>query len=363
MADRPATITDVAARAGVSISTVSSALNGRPGVSEATRERIRALAEELGFVPSLRGRSLSAKRSFNVGLIIQRSSDVVESDPFFASFIGGAESVLSAHGYGLVLQMADSADKALRYYRQMAADRRVDGVFLNELEVDDPRVELVRELNLPAVAINADPGEFPVPVVRQGFRPGIVALVAYLAGMGHTSIAHLAGPTRFLHSRQREEAWRSALEDMGLAPGPVVVGDFTFEGGAGAAEAVLTMAERPTAVVCANDLMAAGFLTRAQDLGLRIPRDMSVAGYDGVPLGHYIRPRLTTLKTSPHELAAQASRMLLAVVDGEQVDDVEIAPATLKLRESTGSVPAAYRQAAVGQRANRRRPAYRQGIA
>jgi len=343
MADKAATITDVAARAGVSISTVSAALNGRAGVSEGTRERIKGIAADLGFVPSLRGRSLSAKRSFNVGLIIQRGADVIESDPFFASFIGGAESVLSERGYGLVLQMADTSEKALAHYRQMAAAKRVDGVFLNELEVDDPRVAAVHRLRLPAVAINADPGRFPVPAVRQGFQPGISALLSYLVGMGHRHIAHLAGPTRFLHSCQREQAWRSALAELGLEPGPVVTGDFTFDGGAGAAEAIVAQAVRPTAVVCANDLMAAGFLTRAQDLGLRIPGDISVAGYDGVPLGEYIRPRLTTLKTAPHELAAQASRMLLAVVDGETVTDVEIPPASLVLRESTGRAPTAVR--------------------
>jgi DNA-binding LacI/PurR family transcriptional regulator len=336
---KPTTITDVAARAGVSISTVSSALNGQSGVSEATRERIKAIAEELGFVPSLRGRSLSAKRSFSVGLIIQRSTDVIESDPFFASFIGGAESVLSERGYGLVLQMSSAPDKALHHYRQMAADRRVDGVFLNELEVDDPRVELVRRLRLPAVAVNADPGQFPVPSVRQGFQPGITALLRYLVGMGHRRIAHLAGPARFLHSRQREQAWRSALRELQLEPGPVVIGDFTFDGGARAAEAILSQVDRPTALVCANDLMAAGFLTRAQDLGLNIPADISVAGYDGVPLGQYIRPRLTTLRTAPHELAAQASRMLLAIIAGEPVADVEIEPAALELRESTGRAP------------------------
>jgi DNA-binding LacI/PurR family transcriptional regulator len=223
----------------------------------------------------------------------------------------------------------------------MAADRRVDGVFLTDLEVDDPRVEIVRDLRLPAVAVNADPGDCPVPTVRQGFRPGIAALLSYLAGVGHTRIAHLSGPARFLPSRQREQAWRAAVDELGLEPGPVVAGDFTFEGGARAADVVLSAAHRPTALVCANDLMAAGFLTRAQDLGLRIPEDISVAGYDGVPLGEYIRPRLTTLRTTPHDLAAQACRMLLAVIDGQQVDDVDIAPATLELRESTGRAPAA----------------------
>jgi DNA-binding LacI/PurR family transcriptional regulator len=333
------TIVDVALRAGVAISSVSAALNGRPGVSESTRQRIRAVADELGFVASLRGKSLSAKRAFALGLVLQRDTTVLESDPFFAAFIGGVESVLATRGYALVLQMESESVDIVRAYRRLAADRRVDGVFLPEIHVDDPRVPLLRDLRLPAVGINADPEGFPFPCVRQDHRAGIERLINYLIGVGHTSVGHVAGPVDLIHARQREDAWRTTLQSAGLTPGPVAASDFTYEGGQRAADALLSSANRPTAVICANDLMAIGFMARAQDLGLSVPADISVAGYDGIQLGTYVRPTLTTLRTSPRDLGTEAASLLLDLVDGLEVSDVQIQPAEMTLRESTGRAP------------------------
>jgi DNA-binding LacI/PurR family transcriptional regulator len=331
-----ATIVDVAARAGVAISSVSSALNGQPGVSESTRQRIRLAADELGFVPSLRGRSLSSKRAFSVGLVVERDPDVLESDPFFGSFLGGIESVLSSRGYALVLQMSDRPEETLDRYRRLSADRRVDGVFLSEIEIDDPRIALLEELQIPTVAINTDVAPFPFVSVRQDHSAGIEQLVAYLADLGHTQFAHISGPPHFIHARQRESAWRAALVGLGLTPGPVVEGDFTYDGGKRAADVLLAGESSPTAVVCASDLMAVGFMTRATDLGYSIPGDFSVTGYDGIRLGEYIRPRLTTLQTSPRRIGAEAARILLDEIDGFGVRDVDIPPAELVVRESTG---------------------------
>jgi DNA-binding LacI/PurR family transcriptional regulator len=337
--EEPVTIIDVASKAGVSISSVSAALNGQRGVSESTRERIRAVADELGFVPSLRGRSLSAKRAFALGLLVQRDAALLESDPFFAGFIAGVESVLSGQGYALVLQMESETADVLQRYRQLAAGRRVDGVFLLDIQVDDPRVELLQRLRIPVVGINAEAEGFPFPCVRQDHKPGIESLINYLVGVGHTNIAHVSGPAHFIHARQREAAWREALDAAGLPHGPVLDGDFTYEGGRRVADALLGLADRPTAVVCANDLAAIGLMARVEELGLSVPGDISVAGYDGIQLGGYIRPTLTTLKTAPAAIGAEAARLLIDQVDGIDVTDVQVAPAEMLLRESTGPAP------------------------
>ncbi|RPE74220.1 LacI family transcriptional regulator [Frondihabitans sp. PhB161] len=336
------TIVDVAARAGVAISSVSSALNDRPGVSEATRKRIVEAAHELGFVPSLRGRSLSSKRAFSVGLVVHRDPSVLESDPFFGSFIGGIETVLDAQNYALILQMGSEKIETLERYRSLAANRRVDGVFLSELGVEDPRIPLVKELGLPAVGVNAEP-DFPLPAVRQSHVEGIRELVDHLVSHGHRRLALVTGPTEFIHAGQRLRAWSEAVAAHGLAPGQVVEGDFTYEGGVAAASRLLTDCapdERPTAVMCSNDLSAIGFLARADELGVRAPDDISVAGFDGIALGSYIRPSLSTIATTPRLLGVEAARMLLAAIAGERVDDVDIAPAQLLPRGSTGPAPA-----------------------
>jgi DNA-binding LacI/PurR family transcriptional regulator len=339
MTEQRVTIVDVASRAGVAISSVSDALNDRPGVSESTRQRIRSVADELGFVPSLRGKSLSAKRAFALGLVVQRDTTVMESDPFFAAFIGGVESVLETQGYALVLQMVSESANVLERYRQLAADRRVDGVFLLDIQVDDPRIGLLQDLRMPTVGVNADTDGFPFVSVRQDHKAGMASLLNYLIGVGHTRIGHVSGPTHLIHSRQREAAWRETVLAAGLEPGPAIEGDFTYEGGWRVADALISVPQRPTAVICANDLTAIGFMARVQDLGLSVPGDISVAGYDGIELGGYIRPTLTTLKTSPREIGAEAARLLLHQIDGLDVTDIEVAPAEMVLRESTGRAP------------------------
>ncbi len=330
------TIVDVAARAGVAISSVSSALNDRPGVSAGTRIRIIAAADELGFVPSIRARSLSSKRAFAVGLVVQRDPDVLESDPFFASFIGGVESVLGSRGYALVLQMGAGREETLERYRRLAADRRVDGVFLSEIEIDDDRIPLLEQIQLPVVGINAERDDFPFVCVRQDHVAGIERLMRYLVDLGHTRIAHVSGPSRFIHARQREAAWREALVRLQIEPGRVVEGDFTYEGGHRAADELLVGGDLPTAVMCANDLTAVGFMARAIDLGFSVPGDVSVMGYDGIQLGEYVRPTLTTLKTSPRLIGAEAARLLLDQIDGDPVADIDIPPVQLIVRDSTG---------------------------
>lgn len=327
------TIIDVAATAGVSISTVSVALNGQPGVSDATRRRIVAVAEKSGWVPSLRGRSLSQGRAFAIGLVLQRNPKVLEADPFFAGFIGGVETVLERRGYALVLQLATSPAQLVERSRRLVLDRRIDGVFLTDIMVEDARIPLLTELGLPTVAVNmASPG--PFPTVRQDHEPGLRDLMAYLVSLGHTRIAHVGGKKGFVHTAQREQAWRAGLAVAGLPRGPFVQGDFTSESGARAADRLLRLPDRPTAVVCANDLSAIGFIARADALGFGVPDDVSVTGFDGIQLGSYIRPRLTTLTTSPHDLGSSAAELLLAGIDGRHVSDVSIPAAKLLICDS-----------------------------
>jgi DNA-binding LacI/PurR family transcriptional regulator len=152
----------------------------------------------------------------------------------------------------------------------------------------------------------------------------------------------VTGPHEFIHAGQRRRAWSDAVRVEGLPEGEIVEGDFTYDGGVVAADRLLAgrpPAERPTAVMCSNDLSAIGFMARAGELGVRVPEDLSVAGFDGIQLGTYVRPTLTTIATTPRLLGLEAARMLLAAVDGERVSDVDIEPARLVVRSSTGSVP------------------------
>ncbi len=338
MTPQRVTIVDVATKAGVAISSVSAAVNGGPGISDRTRAHILETAASMGWVPSMRGRSLSGKRAFAVGLVVQRPSGVIETDPYFAGFIGGIEEVLEEHNQALMLQMSSGRERTIERYRRLAGERRVDGVFLSEIEQDDPRIPLLTELDLPAVAINPGHAGTPFPSVVQDHKRGIRQLVDHIVSMGHTRIAHVSGDPRAVHAEQREAAWREAVEAHGLVPGPVVGGDFTTAGGSRAAGELLALSEPPTAVFCANDLMAIGFIARASDLGLTVPDDVSVAGYDGIQLGAYTRPRLTTLQTSPRELGSAAARSLLLLIETGVARDVELEPASLVIRDSVARI-------------------------
>ncbi|MDR1393961.1 MAG: LacI family transcriptional regulator [Bifidobacteriaceae bacterium] len=310
-----ATIADVAAAAGVSLSTASVALNGRPGVSEATRERIRQVARDLEYSPSLRARSLVTKRAYSIGFVVQSPATVMSADPFFGSFIAGIQVAISAAGYVMVLLVSPSLSQTEDLYRELAQSRRVDGVLIDQLRVNDRRLELVRELGLPAVAIAPSSVTLPLPMAHQSAGGAIVRLVRRLLHLGHRDIAHVAGPPDYVHSIERRDAWESTLRQAGLTPGPLIQGGFTMSAGQLAAEELLALQHLPTAVVCANDLAAIGLIAGLQAAGIDVPGRVSVTGFDGIELGAYTTPKLTTVQATPDQVGRIAASMLLELID------------------------------------------------
>ncbi|MBC6460062.1 LacI family DNA-binding transcriptional regulator [Actinomadura sp. HBU206391] len=335
MAERRPTIADVARRAGVSKGTVSFALNGRPGVAAATRERILEAAEALSWRPNHRARSLSVSRAFALGLVIARDPSLLGSDPFFPTFIAGVETVLAERGQALVLQVVGGGQAETEGYRRLAEDGRVDGVFLTDLRRNDPRIALVERLGLPAITLNRPDVPSPFPAVCLNDRPGITAAVDHLVGLGHARIAHVAGPDDFLHGRGRREAFLDALAAHGLPLGRVEVGDFTASGGTAATRRLLAAPDPPTAIVYANDLMAIAGINVAHGLGISVPARLSVAGYDDTELSAHLHPPLTTVRTDVFGWGQVAARSLLALINGESAGDVELEPARLVVRRST----------------------------
>lgn len=334
MPPRP-TIADVARAAGVSKGAVSFALNGRPGVAEATRTRILAAAAELGWTPSHQARALSSSRALTVGLVVARAPETLSADPFFSAFIAGIETTLADRGQALLLQVVPDQESERRSYMALAANGRVDGVFLTDLRVDDPRPALLESLGLPTVVIAPNPLDLPWPVVVVDDRPGIAAAVEHLAALGHQRIAHVAGPVEFVHTRSRHEAWAGALAAAGLDRSSSVHADFSPAGGAHATRQLLDSPEPPTAIVYANDLMAIAGMSAAQTRGLQVPDDVSVTGFDDTALAGHLRPPLTTVRTDAVGWGRAAADCLLRLVDGVRCDDVTLPPPQLVVRAST----------------------------
>lgn len=337
MSRRP-TIGDVAKLAGVSRATVSFVLNNRPGVAADTQQRVRSAAEELGWTPSSSARALSTGRVRAVGLVLAREPELLGTDPFFPAFMAGIETVISETGDGLMLQMS-RFENEVDTYRRLAADRRVDGVFLTDLRSDDPRPALVAELGLPAVAVGAPDSGTGLPSVNLDDRPAVREAVRHLVELGHRDIAYVAGPDEFVHARRRRQAWSDALAEAGLPEGTLLPGGFTAEGGAHATRMLLERPTPPTAIVYGNDLSATAGMAVAQDAGLRLPEDLSVVGFDDVPLASYTNPPLTTCRANPVSWGRASAQALVELIETGGTADMELEPAAFVVRGSTGPAP------------------------
>jgi LacI family repressor for deo operon, udp, cdd, tsx, nupC, and nupG len=334
------TINDVATAAGVSKGAVSFALNGRPGLSPQTRARILEAAESLGWSPSPRAQALSVSKALAVGLVIARPPEILRADAFFPSFIAGLETVLSTRGHALLLQVVERDDLAA--YRRLVQEGRVDGVFGTDLEVDDERPALLEELALPAVMIGPHLGKQPRALqsaLGVDDAPGIRAAVRHLVDLGHTRIAHVSGPTQMVHGRSRREAWGQALREAGLRQGVCVEADFSAESGARAMGTLLDLAEPPTAVVFANDLMATAGLSLALSRGVSVPRELSVTGFDDLEISAHLQPALTSVHTDVVAWGRAAATRLLQLIDAAELTPADLPEARLVVRSSTAPSP------------------------
>src|SRR5262245_383192 len=210
------TIRDIAERAGVSKGAVSYALNGRPGVSDDTRNRILAIARELGWYPNRAARALSAARADACGLVIARPARTLALEPFFMEFLAGVEQELSARSLALTIQLVGDVEEEIEVYRRWWGEHRVDGVLMVDLRVDDPRIDEIVRLGLPAVVVGGPVKNRALPAVWHDEAGVIVEAVRYLAALGHRRLAHVTGVGEFVHTVQRMAAFESASKELGL---------------------------------------------------------------------------------------------------------------------------------------------------
>ncbi|WP_112135700.1 LacI family DNA-binding transcriptional regulator [Glycomyces dulcitolivorans] len=334
------TITDIAAAAGVSKGAVSYALNGRPGVSEATRAKILAIAAEMGFVPNRAARSLSVATSQVVGLALKRSARTLGIEPYFMELISGIEATLSAGSYGLTLQVVDTVEEEIEVYRRWWAERRVDGVLLCDVGIADRRLDFVADLGLPAVAVGGPLAGARLPAVWHDDAGPCLEILEYLHALGHRRIARVAGFAHLLHTAIRDGAYAEAAAGLGLDSLTTVHSDYTGEQGADLTRGLLAGADRPTAIIFDNDVTAVAGLGVAHELGIDVPDRLSIVAWDDSPLCRLTHPALTTLTRDITAYGSQCAAALLAVIgaapDQDRTPSVRCRPARLSPRGSTG---------------------------
>ncbi|WP_433606687.1 LacI family DNA-binding transcriptional regulator [Dactylosporangium sp. CA-139114] len=341
MAGRRPTMSDIARRVGVSRVAVSYALNGRPGVSADLRERVREVAEELGFTAHRAAVALHGAAADVVGLALRRTSAALRSEVFRRQFVAGLQMELSARGFGLALQFVEDAGEEIAVYRRWHAERRVDGVILCDLRVDDPRLPAVRELGLPAVVAGGS-GALPgLANLSTDEHAGAEKVVGLLTALGHRRVARVSGPADLAHTAARTAALDAAALDAAAPFGPIltVAADYTGEAAATATRRLLSGRERPTAIVYDNDLMALAGLGVAAEMHVSVPAEVSILAWEDSPLCQLVHPALTVLRRSITDYGMRTARLLFELLDGGPPRSVRYGNAALVVRDSTGPAP------------------------
>jgi LacI family transcriptional regulator len=331
----PATIRDVARAAGVSVATVSRAMNGADNVLPATKQRILLAARELRFTPSGAARSLITKRTDTIGALLPDLHG-----EYFSELIRGIDQAARARGLHLLVSSshgdADEAAAALR-----AMNGRVDGLLVMSPHADAEFLQYNLPGSLPAVLINtgvALPGHARFVIDNYG---GAQVMTRHLAAAGRKRIAFITGPKGNDDAQERLRGYRAGLKSTMREF--IYEGDFTEESGCTAGRRIALSKPRPDAVFAANDMMAIGCLTALAEAGLRVPDDVALAGFDDIPIARYVAPTLTTIRVPIATLGSAALEALAKAVDApqSQTTHTSVMPVELVVRRSCGTGPPA----------------------
>ena len=309
------TIKDVAKHAEVSFTTVSHVLNGTRNVSDGVRQRVLKAVQELQYVPSGIARSLKTNRTQTLGIIIPNNSN-----PFFAEVVRGIEDACFEAGFSAILcNTDDRPDKQVAYAR-LLGEKQVDGIIGLSSGAEDSLVDVLRAIGVPLVVLDRDARDGAIDQIGIDHEQGARLAMDHLLLLGHRQIACIAGPQTTVPARLRLRAYQRALNEAGIEipTGFVRVADYTSAGGHAATLALLSRAERPTAIFASNDLMAIGCIGAAGSMGLRVPQDLSVVGFDDIALAAYTNPPLTTVAQPKHEAGRLAANLLLERVQGHR---------------------------------------------
>lgn len=328
------TIRDVAAQAGVSVATVSKVLNARYGVSAATQARVQQVIDELGYQSSIVASSLRSHRTGVLGVL------VADLEPFSTELLKGVAAAVRGTGYELVIYSAGgrSGDRVGWERRYLS---RLGGTLIDAAVLVTPTV-VDADNGLPVVAVDPHAGAASVPTVSADNERGARLAVDHLLGLGHRRIAFISGWPGLESTRLRHEGYRASLAAAGVAVDASLVleGDATQERAHALAVELLQRPEPPTAVFAGNDMAALGVLAAARELGVAVPAQLSVVGFDNVPEAVMATPALTTVEQPMQAMGEQALRMLLELLAGGTPPSRVVLDTRLVLRHSTAAPPA-----------------------
>jgi len=309
------TIYDVAREAGVSIATVSKVINGTGRISDATRKRVLEVMKKLDYQPSVVASALTGKSTYTIGLLIPDLAN-----PFFAEIARSVEDRCHEHGFNLVICSTDNNPEKEAQYISLLKQKRVDGIIVATGINDEALLKNLVKQKIPLALIARDMPALAVDTVLvDDFLGGYLA-TNHLTGLGHKRIAIIVENLNLMSSKERIRGYRYALEEAKLPYDEdlVLVSDFTVEGGKHCAKQVLQREQPPTAIFACNDLLAIGVMQAAYELGLRIPQDLSVVGFDNTILATIVDPQLTTVAQPIQDMGRQVVDLLIQEIKGEK---------------------------------------------
>jgi len=344
------TIKHVAADAGVSLQTVSRVINNEPNVRPQMRERVRASIDKLGYVPSIAAQRMSGSRSYLILALNDRERTIADwrarqgTDWVDQMLLGGMLEC-AEHGYRLIFELVDTRnDHVERELAAAIAALQPDGAILTPPHCENPKILATFDrFNIPYARMGSraevnDTGYDGFKVAMD--EEGAASLATrHLLDLGHTRIGFIAGPANYSLSRWRIDGWRGEMASAGhAADGLLATGDFTFSSGEQAAETLLSLQDRPTAIIASNDQMSLATVEVARRLDLSIPRDLSLISFDNTPPVRFTRPPLTAVDQPVADMTARAVRMLIAWQrDKTSEYAAEVISADLVVRGSTAS--------------------------
>ena len=309
-------IAQVAALAGVSIATVSRALAMPGRVSAATRERVLEVVRRTGYTPNIAGRNLRAARSKMVLVVVPSLIT-----PFFADLLLGVDRALSARGYGLLVgNLHDGKGKEERRLDLLLAGQ-ADGALLLNGHVLRGATRSLADTAIPTVAVSVPTAAVDVPAVLVQDREGGAAAARHLLELGHRRFGYISGPDSNYSQDERWAGFSETLASAGVAEASIAryPGDFHVGTGVDAARRFLAAPARPTGIFAASDMMAIGFMRTVHAAGLRVPRDVSVVGFDGIEFADYCEPPLTTVRQPREAMGREAAELLVRLIRGEAI--------------------------------------------
>ena len=332
-------IREIAKRARVSTATVSRTINRVPTVNPTLAKRVWKVVEELGYYPNTQARALVSGRSRIFGLIV---SEIV--NPFFPEIVQDFETIAVQNDYEILLTSTVHDPKRMEISVRRMIERRVDGVAVMTFGMEELLLEDLKTRNVPLVFVDVGPPRPRVSNIRIDYLHGIRQGGQHLAALRHQRIAFITGPHSLKSANARRTAFMQSMEEIGLPASSelIIEGDHTLEGGMRAMANLAAMEDRPTAVLCSNDMTAIGVMRQCYEEKIAVPRDLSVVGFDDIRLAQFIIPPLTTIRMSQAELARLAFHALLT--DVERATPAPhgteyVLQTNLVLRESTAMAP------------------------